>query len=70
MSHPPHPDPLAIIGRAVRTDAPLDDSVDETDLRLHAAEREVQRMRDTVKHLEGALRCVATVVKPYAGNGR
>jgi hypothetical protein len=62
-----HPDPLAAISRAIRTDVPLPDDISEEHLHVHALESELRRLRDTVRHLEGALRCVAKVVKPYAG---
>jgi hypothetical protein len=66
----PHPNPADAIGYAIRSDSPLPADITEIELRQHALERELRRTRATVKHLEGALRCIASVVKPYAGNGR
>ena len=70
LPHPPHPDPSAVISRAVRTDVPLPDSVTEEELRLHAAEVELREMRDRVRHFEQALRAAGLVLQPYLGNGR
>jgi hypothetical protein len=66
MSTPSHTDPSAIISR----DVELPEDISEVELRQYELETELRRLRDTVRHLGGALRCVATVVKPYAGNGR
>ena len=67
-SRPPA-DPLADIGRTIRNDVPLPESVTETDLRAHAAEVELRAMRDRVKHLEQALRAAGRVLQPYLGGG-
>ena len=60
----------AAIDRTIRTDVELPADISEIELKQYELERELRQLRDTVKHLEGALRCVATVVKPYAGGGR
>jgi hypothetical protein len=67
----PRPSQTDVVARAVRTDVPLPDDISEVELIQYRLERELRDARDRIRALEGTLRRVAGLVKPYlGGNGR
>jgi len=54
MSTPSHTDPSAIISR----DVELPEDISEVELRQYELETELQRLRDTVRHL--GVRCAVS----------